>query len=174
MEQKFAAPISALVATLISVGRLGMLSMSFGNYFSSISILEYLFGNGGILEPDVSLHLILATAVLWMIIFSLLWLLLSLISRDVEPMSTTNKHSNPKQITSSVNPVVPTTPATNEIKITKEFFSKLTFRQKYSVTEYGYLLSPENAEIVSQMLRSNAKKKDILSFCEINGKKITY
>jgi hypothetical protein len=32
----------------------------------------------------------------------------------------------------------------------KENFSKLTYRQRFAITEYGYLLSPENAEAVGK------------------------
>jgi len=58
---------------------------------------------------------------------------------------------------------------TNEESI--EDFSKLTYRQRFAVTEYGYLLSPENAEVVGKML-GNFQEKDVLPFCQANGKKV--
>src|SRR5688500_17582023 len=38
-------------------------------------------------------------------------------------------------------------PSVGEFQITKAEFARLTYRQKYAVTEYGYLLSPDDAEI---------------------------
>lgn len=63
-------------------------------------------------------------------------------------------------------------PKNEETQITKENFSKLTYRQKFSVTEYGYLLSPEDAEVVGKMLGSIVRENDILPFCKANGKKV--
>ena len=63
-------------------------------------------------------------------------------------------------------------PTDDETQITKENLSKLTYRQKFAVTEYGYLLSPEDAEIVGKMLGSIVKEKDVLPFCKANGKKV--
>lgn len=63
-------------------------------------------------------------------------------------------------------------PTDDETQITKENFSKLTYRQKFAVTEYGYLLSPEDAEIVGKMLGSIVKEKDVPAFCKANGKKV--
>ena len=65
-----------------------------------------------------------------------------------------------------------TVPAVGEVQITKAEFSKLTYRQKYAMTEYGYLLSPEDAETVGQMLGS-FQEKNIPAFCETNGKKVS-
>jgi hypothetical protein len=65
-----------------------------------------------------------------------------------------------------------TIPTDNYIQISKEDFSKLTYRQKFSVTEYGYLLSPEDAEVVGKMLESIVKENDILLFCQSRGKKV--
>jgi hypothetical protein len=59
-----------------------------------------------------------------------------------------------------------------EVQITKAEFAKLTYRQKFAVTEYGYLLSPENAETVGKML-GNFQGKDIPLFCEQRGNKVT-
>lgn len=56
--------------------------------------------------------------------------------------------------------------------LTKEEFSKLTYRQKFALTEYGFLLSPENAEVVGKML-GNFQEKDVLSFCQAKGKKVS-
>ena len=64
------------------------------------------------------------------------------------------------------------TPTDDEIKISKEDLSKLTYRQKFAVTEYGYLLSSEDADIVGKMLGNVANEKDILHFCQANGKKV--
>jgi hypothetical protein len=58
---------------------------------------------------------------------------------------------------------------TNEESI--ENFSKLTYRQRFVITEYGYLLSPENAEVVGKML-GNFQEKDVLPFCQAYGKKV--
>ncbi len=52
-----------------------------------------------------------------------------------------------------------------------EDFSKLTYRQRFAITEYGYLLSPEDAEVVGKML-GNFQEKDVLPFCQTNGKKV--
>ena len=64
------------------------------------------------------------------------------------------------------------TPTDDEIKISKEDFSKLSYRQIFAVTEYGYLLSIEDAEVVGKMLGSLVNEKDILQFCHANGKKV--
>ena len=53
-----------------------------------------------------------------------------------------------------------------------EDFSKLTYRQRFAITEYGYLLSPENAELVGKML-GNSQDEEILPFCQANGKKVS-
>lgn len=53
-----------------------------------------------------------------------------------------------------------------------EDFSKLTYRQRFAITEYGYLLSPENAEVVGKML-GNSQDEEILPFCQANGKKVS-
>jgi len=58
-----------------------------------------------------------------------------------------------------------------EVRISKEEFSKLTYRQKYAVTEYGYLLSPDDAEKVGKML-GNFKEKDIPYYCQASGRKV--
>jgi uncharacterized membrane protein YeaQ/YmgE (transglycosylase-associated protein family) len=58
-----------------------------------------------------------------------------------------------------------------EVRITKAEFSQLTYRQKFAVTEYGYLLSPGDAETVGRML-GNFREKDIPSYVEENGKKV--
>jgi len=60
-----------------------------------------------------------------------------------------------------------------EFQITQEEFSKLTYRQRFVVTEYSYLLSPEDAEEVGKMLGNMASEKDILSYCQANGKKVS-
>lgn len=64
------------------------------------------------------------------------------------------------------------TPTNEEIQITKEEFSKLTYRQRFAVTEFGYLLSPEDAEAVGKMLGNMAKNEAIISFCKMNGEKV--
>lgn len=53
-----------------------------------------------------------------------------------------------------------------------EGFSELTYRQRFAIAEYGYLLSPENAEVVGKML-GNFQEKDVLPFCQANGKKVS-
>jgi hypothetical protein len=53
-----------------------------------------------------------------------------------------------------------------------ENFSKLTYRQRFVITEYGYLLSPENAEVVGKML-GNFQEKNVLPYCQANGKKVS-
>ena len=40
------------------------------------------------------------------------------------------------------------------------------------MTEYGYLLSVEDAEVVGKMLGSITKEKDILAYCQSKGKKV--
>jgi len=62
------------------------------------------------------------------------------------------------------------TKSSNEESI--EDYSKLTYRQKFVITEYGYLLSPEKAEVVGNML-GNLQDNDVLPFCQANGKKIS-
>jgi hypothetical protein len=59
----------------------------------------------------------------------------------------------------------------DEIKITKADFAKLTFRQRFALTEYGYLLSPDDAEVVGKML-GNFQGKSVPSFCEQRGRKV--
>jgi len=49
--------------------------------------------------------------------------------------------------------------------ISREDFSKLNYRQRFALTEYGYLLSPENAEVMGKML-GNYQDKDILPFLQ--------
>jgi len=56
---------------------------------------------------------------------------------------------------------------------TKENFSQLTYRQRFAITEYGYLLSPQDAETVGKMLGSIVREKDILPFCQANGRKVS-
>jgi hypothetical protein len=60
----------------------------------------------------------------------------------------------------------------NKNEEVKEDFSKLTYRQRFAITEYGYLLSPENAEVVGKML-GNFQEGDVLPFCQANGKKVS-
>lgn len=57
--------------------------------------------------------------------------------------------------------------------IPNEEFAKLTYPQRFAITEYGYLLSPEDAEIVGKMLGSIVKEKDVPAFCKANGKKVS-
>ncbi|MBP6355614.1 MAG: hypothetical protein KA318_07940 [Nitrosomonas sp.] len=56
---------------------------------------------------------------------------------------------------------------------TKENSSQLTYRQRFAITEYGYLLSPQDAETVGKMLGSVVREKDILPFCQANGKRVS-
>lgn len=60
----------------------------------------------------------------------------------------------------------------NDVHITKDEFSKLTYRQKFAVTEYGYWLSQDDAEVVGKMLGSIVRERDIIPFCQTNGKKV--
>ena len=62
--------------------------------------------------------------------------------------------------------------ALDDVDITKEEFAKLTYRQRYTITEYGYLLSKEGAETVGKMLGSLMQTKDIIQFCKENGRKV--
>ncbi len=62
--------------------------------------------------------------------------------------------------------------ALDDVDITKEEFTKLTYRQRFAITEYGYLLSKEAAETVGKMLGSFMQTKDIIQFCEENGRKV--
>jgi len=64
------------------------------------------------------------------------------------------------------------TTTSNESQIKEEEFSKLTFRQKFAVNEYKYLLSPEDAEQVGKMLGNLGKEKDIRAFCQTHGTKV--
>jgi hypothetical protein len=64
------------------------------------------------------------------------------------------------------------TPIDGEIEISKEDLSKLSYRQKFALTEYGYLLSSEDADVVGKMLGNIVKERDILYFCQANGKKV--
>ncbi|OGO20100.1 MAG: hypothetical protein A2Z14_04745 [Chloroflexi bacterium RBG_16_48_8] len=92
MNQKLTAPLASVIATLIAVGRLATIVQTTsygGTTLGGKSILQYLFFDAGTLEPNVSLHLIFATAVLWIIAFSFLWLILSLISKDPTPLAQT-------------------------------------------------------------------------------------
>jgi len=63
-------------------------------------------------------------------------------------------------------------PGENEVSLSKDEFKKLTYRQRYAITEYGYLLSEQDAETVGKMLGSLGKDKDIPPFCQANGKKV--
>ncbi len=65
-----------------------------------------------------------------------------------------------------------TVPDKNEVGISKDELAKLTYRQRYAVTEYGYLLSEQDAETVGQMLGSIVREKDIPPFFQANGKKV--
>ncbi len=70
------------------------------------------------------------------------------------------------------NQLIPMKVPHDDKHITKEDFSKLTYRQKFALTEYGYLLSPEDAETVGKMLGSIVRSRDILPFCREHGKEI--
>ena len=68
---------------------------------------------------------------------------------------------------------VPVLSKTNdEIRITDAEFSTLTYRQKFVLTEYKYLLTPEDAEQVGKMLGSLAQEKDVIAFCQAHGSKV--
>jgi hypothetical protein len=57
------------------------------------------------------------------------------------------------------------------VQIVKEDFARLSYRQKFVVREFGYLLSPEDAEVVGKMM-GNFQDKEALAFCQANGKKV--
>jgi hypothetical protein len=88
-EKQIAAPLASLIATLVSVGRLFTISQN--TWFEGVgnidggTIMQYLFGEYGTLQPNVSLHLIFATLVLWLIAFSIAWFVLTMISDDRKP-----------------------------------------------------------------------------------------
>lgn len=63
------------------------------------------------------------------------------------------------------------TNANNEVEITKADFAGLTYRQKFVVTEYGYLLSPDDAEVVGNML-GKFEDKNIPTFCAQRGQRV--
>ena len=53
-----------------------------------------------------------------------------------------------------------------------EDFSKLTYRQRFAIINYGYLLPPEDAEVVGKML-ANFQDKDVLTFCQANRAQVS-
>ena len=87
----------------------------------------------------------------------------------IAPVFFTNKSS---EINKSQPSSIDSSPR-DEVQITKAEFAKLTYRQKFAVTEYGYLLSPDDAETVGIML-GNFQSKSIPSFCEQRGNKVTH
>ena len=86
MKQKLSAPLASVIASLFVVGWLyfltptiqvpGLEPLAMGN------VLSYLYGDVGILETDLSLHILLSSVVIWVSLFSICWLILSLVSRD--------------------------------------------------------------------------------------------
>lgn len=64
-----------------------------------------------------------------------------------------------------------TNTSSSEIQITKDEFSMLTDRQKFALTEYGYLLSPEDAKHVGILMKNFVGEKGILDFCQSHGTK---
>lgn len=63
--------------------------------------------------------------------------------------------------------------ASEKTKISSDEFAQLTYRQKYAITEYGFLLSSEDAEVVGEMLR-DYRDEEIPAFCQKQGKKVEY
>ena len=57
--------------------------------------------------------------------------------------------------------------------ITRNEFENLTYRQRVAVEKFGYLLSPERAEEVGELL-GNLKDKKAKEYCETYGTKVTY
>jgi len=68
--------------------------------------------------------------------------------------------------------LITSTQADEKTQINPEQLAKLTYRQKYAVTEYGYLLSREDAETIGKML-AEYKDGEIPSFCQEHGKRVT-
>jgi len=64
------------------------------------------------------------------------------------------------------------TPFNEKTQISPEQLANLTYRQKYVVTEYEYLLSPEDAETIGKMLAAY-KDEEIPSFCHKHGKRVS-
>ena len=85
MKQKISAPLSALIATLVSVGRLALTKEKFSLgeiSYEGDRIIEFIFSIDRGIDSDHSLQLMFGTFVLWLIVFSILWFILSLISKD--------------------------------------------------------------------------------------------
>ncbi len=80
--KSLAAPISAFVATLAAVGRLFVVGQitGYSGYRVHGTMFEYLFLDQGTLDPAVAIQGLFATVVLWMAVFSTLWLILSVIA----------------------------------------------------------------------------------------------
>lgn len=58
-----------------------------------------------------------------------------------------------------------------EVVLSKEEFLALTQQQRSTVVNYGYLVSPEEAETVWEMI-SDLKSGEVPAFCASNGKKV--
>jgi len=88
-DTKISVPLAAFSATLITVGRLFIVGVSHRSPFSReytylASIAEYLFFGYGTLEVDIAIHTLLASIIIWLSVFTLLWLVFSIISRAIE------------------------------------------------------------------------------------------
>jgi hypothetical protein len=57
--------------------------------------------------------------------------------------------------------------------LTKEEYGKLTYRQRFAVKEFGYLLSIEDAETVGKMI-GNFNDEEAYNFSQERGSKVTY
>lgn len=83
MRQKLSAPISAFLATGIVLFFLSQVKIeSNSTIVQDESVLSVLMFNSRVLAAQTSLQLMFGAAVIWIIVFSVGWLLLSLLSRD--------------------------------------------------------------------------------------------
>lgn len=82
------APFAAFLASLVAVARLFLITQTtFVTGLGQIgggTIIEHLFFGYGTLDPNVGIHLLFATMVLWMTALTPCWLVLSLFGRKAE------------------------------------------------------------------------------------------
>ena len=85
MKNSLSAPIAAFASTMTVVWYL--LSMTQTTFVAGVgnvpggNIIEYLFFDYGTLDPNVGIHLLFGSIVLWAIVFTPLWLVFSLFAR---------------------------------------------------------------------------------------------
>jgi len=83
MRRSLTAPVSCFLATALTVFNLSLVTkISDNTRIPDEPVLGILLTNSGALAAQASLQLILSSTVIWMIIFSAAWLLLSFLSRD--------------------------------------------------------------------------------------------